>query len=170
MATKAARPRSILYYYKQSSTATILSVIVAVVVVVAITIIVIYILIVIVIVIHIFSLTCFYLVLVIIAAGLVCLAVPLGASHRAPQWPIIRKGWAGQGRYKINILKWLVWQAGRLQHAAGTCHEKRSRHAQPKKELKGDKVQNKKKGEKNIKKTFAKFFDSHGQLVKLTCC
>lgn len=153
MATKAARPRSILYYYKQSSTATILSVIAIVaVVVVAITIIVIYILIVIVIVIHIFSLTCFYLVLVIIAAGLFCLVSPLGAPHRAPQWPIIRKGWAGQGRYKINILKWLVWQAGRLQHAAGTCHEKRSRHAQPKKELKGDKVQNEKKGKKNIKK------------------
>lgn len=164
MATKAARPRSILYYYKQSSTATILSAIVA------ITIIVIYILIVIVIVIHIFSLTCFYLVLVIIAAGLVCLVSPLGAPHRAPQWPIIRKGWAGQGRYKINILKWLVWQAGRLQHAAGTCHEKRSRHAQPKKELKGDKVQNEKTKKKNIKKTFVKFFDSHGQLVKLTCC
>lgn len=149
MATKAARPRSILYYYKQSSTATILSAIVA------ITIIVIYMLIVIVIVIHIFSLTCFYLVLVIIAAGLVCLASPLGAPHRAPQWPIIRKGWAGQGRYKINILKWLVWQAGRLQHAAGTCHEKRSRHAQPKKELKGDKVQNKKR-----KKKFKKHLQS----------
>lgn len=81
MATKAARPRSILYYYKQSSTATILSVIVAVVIV-AITIIVIYILIVKVIVIHIFSLTCFYLVLVIIAAGLVCLASPLRGSSQ----------------------------------------------------------------------------------------